>query len=122
MRIDKYLWSIRLFKTRSLATVACNEEKVKLNEGFTKASKEIHTGDIVAVKVPPIWRTYEVLEIPKSRVGAKLVPNYVIETTDNESLKELEMIRLLNSENRTIGIVGRPTKRHRRNLDKFKDL
>ncbi|HAQ70947.1 RNA-binding S4 domain-containing protein [Salibacteraceae bacterium] len=122
MRIDKYLWSIRLFKTRSLATFSCNEEKVKLNEGFTKASKEIHAGDVIALKAPPVWRTFEILATPKSRVGAKLVPDYMIETTDEESLKEIEMIRLLNSENRTIGIVGRPTKRHRRNLDKFKDL
>ena len=64
MRIDKYLWSIRLFKTRSLATFSCNEEKVKLNEGFTKASKEIHAGDVIALKAPPVWRTFEILATP----------------------------------------------------------
>ena len=122
MRIDKYLWCIRLFKTRSLASAACNEERVKLNGNFIKASKEISIGDEVEVKSPPVWRSYKVLCIPKSRVGAKLLPDLMAETTDEEALKELEMIRILNSENRSVGIFGRPTKKHRRNLDKFKDL
>ena len=122
MLIDKYLWCIRLFKTRSLATAACNEEKVKLNGAFTKASKEISIGDEIELKVPPVWRSYKVIGIPKSRVGAKLLVDLMIETTSEDDLKELELIRILNAENRSAGIVGRPTKRHRRNLDKFKDL
>lgn len=111
-----------MFKTRSLATTACNEEKVKLNGNFVKASKDVTIGDSIEVKAPPVWRNYKVIGIPKSRVAAKLLPELMKETTEEEALKELEMIRLLNAENRTVGIVGRPTKRHRRNLDKFKDL
>ena len=122
MRIDKYLWCIRLFKTRSLATAACNEEKIKLNGNFTKPSKEIAFGDEIEVKAPQVWRSYKIIGIPKSRVAAKLLTELVNETTPEEALKELELIRMLNAENRSIGIVGRPTKRHRRNLDKFKDL
>lgn len=122
MRIDKYLWCIRLFKTRSLATAACNEERIKLNGSFTKASREVSIGDEIELKAPPVWRGYKVIDIPKSRVAAKLLPELVLETTSEDALKELELIRMLNAENRSIGIVGRPTKRHRRNLDKFKDL
>jgi len=119
MRIDKYLWCVRLFKTRSIATEAVSSGKVKLNGENPKPGKEVKGGDRVEVKVPPIWRTYKVKDFPKSRVGAKLVFEYLVETTDENDLAELEMVRKLNAENRNVGIFGRPTKKHRRDLDDF---
>lgn len=120
MRIDKYLWCVRLFKTRSLASQACTGEKVMVNDELIKPSKDIRPGDKFSLKEPPIWRTFKVLDIPKSRVGAKLVPDLMVETTSEEDLAEWELVKRMNAESRSFGIVGRPTKRHRRDLDKFK--
>ncbi|MEX2596873.1 MAG: S4 domain-containing protein [Salibacteraceae bacterium] len=120
MRVDKFIWCTRLFKTRSLSSKACSEEKVKLNDECVKPSKEVNPGDRIALKVPPIWRTFEVKDVPKSRVGAKLVHDFMVETTSIDDLKALEMIQLVNKENRAAGIFGRPTKRNRRDLDDFK--
>ncbi|MEQ9186831.1 MAG: S4 domain-containing protein [Cryomorphaceae bacterium] len=121
MRVDKYLWCVRLFKTRSLATKACASEKVRLNEEIIKPSKELKRGDIILLKEPPIWRTFKVLDIPKTRVGAKLVADLMLETTSEGDLIELQTVRRMNAESRSFGIVGRPTKRHRRDLDDFKE-
>ena len=120
MRVDKYLWCVRLFKTRSLASKACGNERIRLNGEIIKPSKEVGPGDEIALKVAPIWRTFIVKDIPKSRVGAKLVPDLMEETTSESDLLELEVIQRMNSETRSFGIIGRPTKRHRRDLDKFK--
>ena len=120
MRIDKFLWCVRLFKTRSLATEAVNSERIRLSEEIVKASKEVKKGDEISVKTPPIWRTYKVLEFPKSRVGAKLVEEYIAETTSEFDLEELEKVRLVQRQNREAGLYGRPTKRNRRDLDKFR--
>ena len=68
MRIDKYIWAVRLFKTRSLASKACQSGQVKINEAESKASKEIKIGDLISVRFNPIWKTYKVLAIPKSRI------------------------------------------------------
>ena len=121
MRIDKYIWAIRLFKTRTLSPKGCADEKVKLNGVFIKQSKVVNINDEIAIKVIPIWRTYKVLDIPKSRLGAKLVPEYVIETTSAFDLKQLEEIQLQNRQNKLLGIKGRPTKKDRRDIDRFKD-
>lgn len=120
MRIDKYIWSIRLFKTRSLAAHACDNEKVKLNGLEAKPSKDVKVGDTISVKETPIWRAFKVIDLPKSRLGAKLLPAYCMEITDPTDLEELNRIRLMNKENRESGIYGRPTKKDRRNLDRFK--
>ena len=121
MRLDKYIWCVRLFKTRSLATKECDSEKVKLNDGFVKPSKEVQQGDRISIKHPPVWRTYKVLDIPKTRVGAKLVSDLMIETTSEEDLEEIKRVELTNRMNRSVGIYGRPTKRDRRNLDRFRE-
>lgn len=120
MRIDKYIWTIRLFKTRKLSSKACADEKVKLNGVFVKGSKAVNINDEIAIKVIPIWRTFKVLDIPKSRLGAKLVHEYAIETTSEFDLKQLELIQLENRQNKLLGIKGRPTKKDRRDLDGFK--
>lgn len=91
-----------------------------LNGELIKPSKEVKAGDEIRVKDIPIWRSYEVIDFPKSRVGAKLVADYARETTAEADLEELEKIRLMNKQNRESGIYGRPTKRNRRDLDRFK--
>ena len=120
MRIDKFIWCIRIYKTRSLASKECSAEKVKLNGDFAKPSKEVQVGDTVEIKVAPIWKSFKIKDIPKSRVGAKLVPDFVKETTSEAALEELALVQKMNAESRSFGIIGRPTKRDRRDLDKFK--
>lgn len=121
MRIDKYTWALRLFKTRSIASKACASEKVKLNDEFSKPSKSVAVGDQISIKVIPIWRTYKVIALPKSRVGAKLVADYLLETTPKDQLAHLEQIIEGNRQNKLLGIKGRPTKKDRRNLDSLLD-
>lgn len=118
MRIDKFIWAVRLFKTRTLASKACDAEKVKLNGVFVKPSKVVSSSNEIAIKAIPIWRTFKVLELPKSRVGAKFVPLSIIETTPEADLALLEQIQLQNHQNKVLGIKGRPTKKVRRDLDK----
>ena len=121
MRIDKFIWATRLFKTRSIASKSCTGEKVQLNDNFVKPSKAVNVGDILSIKVVPIWKTYKIIDIPKSRVGAKLVPDLIIETTPEADLEQLQMIQEGNRQNKFLGIKGRPTKKVRRDLDGFID-
>mgnify|MGYP001255652169 CR=1 FL=1 len=116
MRIDKYIWAIRLFKTRSLASKACIGEKVKLNGDFIKSSKIVKKNDVIAIKVVPIWRIFKIIDLPKTRVGAKLISDFSKEITPNGDLELLNQYELINRQNRSIGIKGRPTKKDRRNL------
>ncbi|MBK7270323.1 MAG: RNA-binding S4 domain-containing protein [Flavobacteriales bacterium] len=118
MRIDKFLWCVRLFKSRSIATDAVGREQVQLNGRVVKASAEVKVGDVFAVRVTPVWRSWEILALPASRVGAKLVPGLIAERTSFEDLQKLEMARLARAQHRDPG-EGRPTKRERRDLDRF---
>ena len=120
MRIDKYIWSVRLFKTRSLAKEACEKERVKFNGAFTKPAKEVTPGDHIAIKTLGQWRTFVVEGIPKSRVGPKLVAEHLRETTESVVSEAIAQTQRMNAENRNIGIVGRPTKKDRRAIDKFR--
>lgn len=119
MRLDQYLWAVRLFKTRSLATKACNADQVRLNGVVTKPAKIVAEGHEIAIRVNPIWRTFKVLDLPRSRVGAKLVSEFLIETTPEEDLKQLEQHRLIQRQNRQLGFIGRPTKKDRRDWGKL---
>lgn len=116
MRVDKYLWCIRLYKTRSLATKAVKDGKISVNLKPVKASKDVETSDKVSIKIAPTQRTYKVIAIPKSRVGAKLVSDFVIEITPKEDVELLANIEKEKRENYNIGIKGRPTKRDRRDM------
>lgn len=120
MRIDKYIWAVRLFKTRSLASKECNSNKVLLNDDFAKPSKEIKVGDHFSIRVIPIWKSFKVIDFPKSRVSAKLVANYIIETTSKEDLETLRTTLEMQRQMRVDGFKGRPTKRDRRKLDGYK--
>lgn len=117
MRIDKFIWSVRLAKTRSIASKECNGERVKLNGEFVKASKPLKAGDQIELRVLPIWKIYKVLDFPKSRVGAKLVELYIKEITSKEDLETLETSLEIQRQMRMQGFRGRPTKRDRRKLD-----
>lgn len=119
MRIDKFLWCIRLFKTRSSASDALRREQVQLNGRLVKPSAEVKSGDSFALRTVPVWRSWEVLAIPSSRVGAKLVPGLIAERTSFEDLEKLELARLAQALDRPSG-EGRPTKRDRRDMDRFR--
>ncbi|HOZ41438.1 MAG TPA: S4 domain-containing protein, partial [Flavobacteriales bacterium] len=118
MRIDKFLWCVRLFKTRSLATDGVRREQVMLNNRLVKPSAEVKVGDVIALREPPIWRSWAIIGIPGSRVGAKLVPGLLHEQTTFEDLERLELARLAKAHHRDPG-EGRPTKRDRRDMDRF---
>lgn len=120
MRIDKFLWCVRLFKTRSLATEALKREQVRLNDRIVKASAEVKAGDRIALREPPIWRSWEILALPASRVGAKLVPDLMAERTSFDDLEKREIARMARSQQRDPGL-GRPTKRDRRDMERFTD-
>ena len=90
-----------------------------LNDSFVKPSRSVNTGDVFSIKVNPIWKKYKVIDIPKSRVGAKLVPDLIIEITPEEDLETLKQIQEMNRLNKHLGIKGRPTKKDRRDIDDY---
>lgn len=118
MRIDKFLWCVRLFKTRSLATEALRREQVQLNGRTMKPAAEVREGDLIALREPPIWRSFRITAIPASRVGAKLVPGLLSEETSFADLDKLEVARMARAQHRDAGL-GRPTKRDRRDMDRL---
>lgn len=121
MRVDKYLWCMRLYKTRSLATKVVKDGKIMVNSKVVKASKVLEVSDKIAIKIAPTSRTFKVLDFPKSRVGAKLVADHMVETTPQADLDLLDEINRQKRANTNYGIVGRPTKRDRRDLMKSLD-
>src|SRR6187551_1271181 len=113
MRIDKFLWCVRLCKSRSIAADECASGHVRIGDREVKASAEVEPGDRFAVRQAPIWRSFEVLALPASRVGAKLVPDLIADRTSWEDLEKQELARKVRAEHRDPG-AGRPTKRDRR--------
>ena len=118
MRIDKFLWSVRIFKTRTVASEACKSGRVTMSGQFVKSSRDVKEGDIMEVKKNPIWRKYKVKKLLKNRVGAKLVDEHVEDLTPKEELEKLEMIRKSGVLSRPRG-YGRPTKKDRRDIEKL---
>jgi len=117
-RIDKYLWCIRVFKTRSLATQACKEGKVFVGNTEAKASRELKAKDVITVKKGPIRYAYRVIAFPKNRIAAKLVPEFALDLTPPEEREKLLMLELALKDRDWFGL-GRPTKKNRREMDKF---
>lgn len=117
MRVDKYLWAIRVFKTRTLATAACKEGRITIEDEQVKPAREVKPGEEICIRKGAVVFSWKVLDLPKSRVGAKLVEQYAEDTTPEEELTKLEMIRLGNQQ-RPKGL-GRPTKRDRRDWDRY---
>ena len=120
VRVDRFLWAVRIFKTRSIASEACKKSKVMVNGKSAKPAKNINVGDVIDVRKDSIIRTYKVLALLKNRIGAKLVDGYISEITTQEELDKLIMIRHNINGYRSSG-TGRPTKRDRRELDGFFD-
>ncbi|MDY0253634.1 MAG: RNA-binding S4 domain-containing protein [Tenuifilaceae bacterium] len=119
-RVDKWLWTVRIFKTRSIATDECKKGRVKVNDAEAKPSKEVKAGDVITVRKPPVVYSYVVKDIPKNRVGAKLVHDYLENTTPEDELAKLEPGFIAFQGNRPRG-TGRPTKKERRTLDNIRD-
>lgn len=120
MRIDKFLWSIRFYKTRNIAAEEIKKNRVAIGENAVKSSKEIKEGDVIKIRKNQIDYKIKVLQIPKSRIGAKLVPLHVTDLTDKEQYELLKIRKLSQDYYRQKG-EGRPTKKDRRDMDDFVD-
>ena len=118
MRVDKYLLTVRLYKTRSLATKECKQNHVIVKNELAKPSRLLTINDEIILKKGPVFFTYKVIAFPKSRVGAKLVELYVKDITPEEEKNKLELIREANRSQRDKGL-GRPTKKERRAINKY---
>ena len=118
MRIDKFLWSVRVYKTRNIASKACTAGKVKLNGKNIKPSRTIIENDTFSVKKGPIEFEFRVIALLKTRVGAKLVADYIKNITAKAELDKLENMRYGGSTHREKGL-GRPTKKDRREIEGF---
>lgn len=120
MRIDKYLWCVRYFKTRTIATQACKKGAVRVNDDVIKASRDVYPGDIIRVRKNQINYSLIVLDLPDNRLGAKLVDMYRKDTTPKEAFEQNELLKYSKDYYRKKG-VGRPTKKDRRDLEDFTD-
>jgi len=118
MRIDKYLWCIRIFKTRSIATEAIKKGHVSINNQQAKASRDVFVGDKLTVRKDQINYQYAVLDIPQNRLGAKLVDMYRKDETPAEAFEHLELLKLSKEHYRAKG-EGRPTKKDRRDINEY---
>lgn len=118
VRIDKFIWAVRLFKTRSLAADAIKRGRITINGAQVKSAHVVKVGDVVAVRLGPGTRSFEVLQLAQNRMGAKLVPLHLKEVTPPDQLEALELARMAASMNRRKGL-GRPTKKERRDIDEF---
>ena len=118
MRIDQYLWAVRYFKSRSIATKACKKGQVKVNDQVAKPSREVFPTDKIIVRKEQVNLSLDVLDIPKSRIGAKLVDIYRVNTTPKDAFKQNELQSLAQNYYREKG-EGRPTKKDRRELDNY---
>ena len=118
MRIDKYLWSIRCYKTRNQASTAVKKGSVRINGTIAKPAKEVFPGDQINFRLNQITHSFEVLDLPKSRVGAKLVELYRVDRTPKDIAAQMDLIRGVKDGQRDRG-TGRPTKKDRRDLDDF---
>ena len=119
-RIDKWLWAVRIYKTRSIAAEACKKGRVLLNGTQAKHAHTVKEGDVVSVKKPPITWSFKVVQAIEKRVGAKLVSNMIENVTAPDQLELLEVSKISGFINRAKG-TGRPTKKERRELDDFTD-
>ena len=120
IRLDKYLWAVRVFKTRSDAADAIRTNKVTVNGSYAKPSREVKIGDVIAVRRQQVTYSYKVLDLVTSRQGAKNVPMYCLNITPQEELDKLNVPRETIFVFRERG-TGRPTKKERRELDTLMD-
>ncbi|MBC9796933.1 RNA-binding S4 domain-containing protein [Sinomicrobium weinanense] len=120
MRIDKYLWCVRYYKTRNMATEACKKGHVEINGQTVKPSREVYPADKIGLRKNQINYELTVLDIPASRVGAKLTDIYRKDTTPPEAFESAELLKYAKDHYRKKG-TGRPTKKDRRDIDDYLD-
>lgn len=118
VRVDKYLFAMRIYKTRSIAADACKKGRITLRGVELKPSRTFKIGDTFSVRKGPITYTYQVLQLSENRLGAKLVPDYMRDITAPDQLELLELARLAGANGRDRG-TGRPTKKDRREIEEF---
>lgn len=122
VRIDKWTWAMRIFKTRTIATEACKKGRVTIGNGdsavIAKPARMIKVGDIINVRKPPVTYSFRVLALTENRLGAKLVPEYMENITPQSQYDLLEVVKISGFVDRRKGL-GRPTKREGRELSKF---
>ena len=116
LRIDKWLWAVRIFKTRSLACDACRGGRVKIKDQAVKPSRTVMINDIIFVSIPPITRTVKVLALLQTRVSAKLVSSFMEDLTPADECKKIELLKDHRFMQRDRG-TGRPTKKERRDIE-----
>ncbi len=117
-RVDKYLFAMRIYKTRSMAADACKKGRVTMNGVELKPSRTFKIGDKFSVRKGPVTFSYEVLRLSENRLGAKLVPDYMRDITSQDQLELLELAKLAGQSGRDRG-TGRPTKKDRREIEQF---
>lgn len=120
VRIDKYLWAMRVFKTRTIATDAVKKGRVMMGGVPVKPSRGVRVGDEIEVRKPPVTYTFRVKALTENRLGARLVPDYVENITPQSQYDILEMTKIAGFVDRRKGL-GRPTKREGRKLAEFRD-
>lgn len=120
MRIDKYLWCVRYYKTRSIATAACKKGHIKVNGSVVKPSREVYPQDVIEVRKNQINYSLKINDLPPNRVGAKLVDIYRVDTTPKEAFAAQDLLKYAKDYYRKKG-TGRPTKKDRRDIDDYKD-
>ena len=116
--MDKWLWAVRVFKTRSIATDAVKKGRVEVNDVIVKPSRMLKVGDIVKVRKSPVTYSFRVIQLVQNRLGAKLVPEYMENITPQSELDILDMVRIAGFVDRRKGL-GRPTKKEGRELEQF---
>lgn len=120
VRIDKWLWAVRIFKTRTIATEACKKGRVLIGDNPVKPSRMIKVGDVIKVRKPPVTYSFRAIALTENRLGAKLVPEYMENITPKSELDLLEVVKISGFIDRRKGL-GRPTKREGRELSRFKE-
>ena len=120
VRIDKWLWAVRVFKTRTIATEAIKKGRVTIGDNIVpvKPSRTVKVGDIINVRKPPVTYSFKVIALTENRLGAKLVPEYMENVTPQDQYDLLEVVKISGFVDRRKGL-GRPTKREGRELSKF---
>ena len=120
VRIDKWMWATRIFKTRTIASDACKKNRISVGGSTVKPSRMVKVGDVISVRKPPVTYSFRVLDVTDKRMGAKLVPQFLENITPPEEYEILEMNKISGFVNRAKGL-GRPTKKDRRELEGFTD-
>jgi ribosome-associated heat shock protein Hsp15 len=116
VRMDKWLWSVRIYKTRNQATLACKSGRVKIGDHSVKPSREVKPGELITISLESIKKSVKVLALTEHRIGAKLVTEFMEDMTPEEEYRKVQLRKESGVEYRMKGL-GRPTKKQRRELE-----